>query len=361
MTALRLGFVGAGKQAQAAHLRHYAALDGCTIVAIADLDADLAQRVATRIDPASPPATCATHAELIQQHRPDAIVATLPPNPAAERVICDVLDAGVPLFVEKPLAGSPAAGQRIVQCAATTGTPLFVGFHKRCDLATLAARREIDRLKDTGELGKLTYARVHVAITGDWIANGYRDALAGSIEHKRTRYPDDEYPGLDTDARKRWGIYASGYGHQLDWLRHLLDEPLSIVHVEPTGVLMLLQSASRVPVTFEATPCQHRHWVEYAEVYFERGRIRIDLPPPLALHVPGRVSFFREDEAGAGDTTPVLPYECAMHHQAVQFLAQLAGEATPLCDAGQANESLHLATEWARRLSPAPADATATV
>ena len=358
MASLRLGFVGAGKQAQAAHLRHYASFDGCTIAAIADLDAELARRVATRLSPASPPPTCTTHTELIRRHRPDAIVAILPPNPAAERVICDILDAGIPLLVEKPLAGSPAAGQRIAARAAATATPLTVAFHKRCDPATLAARGEIDRLKTTGELGKLTYARVHVALTGDWIANGYRDTLAGSREHRRERFPADEYPGLDADARKRWGIYASGYGHQLDWLRYLLDEPLAITHVEPTGVLLLVEAASGLPAVFEATPCQYTRWVEYAELFFERGRIRIDLPPPLAVNVPGRVSFFRQDDRQPTHTTPVLAYEDAMRQQAEQFLAHLAGQPTPLCDAAEALESLNLATEWIRRLSEAPAAVT---
>ena len=45
---LRIGFIGAGKQAQAAHLRHFTALEECRVAAIADADPAFAARVAAR-------------------------------------------------------------------------------------------------------------------------------------------------------------------------------------------------------------------------------------------------------------------------------------------------------------------------
>ena len=46
----RLGFVGVGNMGQCAHLLNYTDLDGCQVVAIAEVRPELAARVASRYD-----------------------------------------------------------------------------------------------------------------------------------------------------------------------------------------------------------------------------------------------------------------------------------------------------------------------
>ena len=45
---VRVGFVGVGTMGQAAHLRNYATLPDCEVVAIAELRPQLAQAIAQR-------------------------------------------------------------------------------------------------------------------------------------------------------------------------------------------------------------------------------------------------------------------------------------------------------------------------
>ncbi len=348
---LRIAFVGAGKQAQSAHLRHYTTLDDCEVIAIVDKDLDLCARVAARF---GVPGSYGSHEELLKEEAPDALVVTLPPKPSGEQTICEILEAGVPLIVEKPLGGSPKGSERIAERAQRSGTLMRVAFHKRSDPATVAAKRVIDRLKETGELGRMTYVRVHACLAGDWIANGYRGTVPGTAKFPNDPHPDDDFPGMDAAARKRFPRFVGGYGHQFDWMRCLVGEPFAIRYAEPTGVLLAVETESGVPAAFECTPYSStRDWIEYAEVCFEHGYIRIDLPPPLAIHRAGTVTFFRDEgpEGKSERTSPVLPYECAMYQQAVHFLAELRGESTPLCDPSQAHESVSIAAEWAIRLS----------
>ena len=348
---LRLAFVGAGKQAQCAHLRHYATMPECEIVAVADADIDLARHVSGRFGAAR---AWASHADIIEKETVDACIVTMPPIPSAERVILDLLHAGTPLFVEKPLGATVAASARIVAAAQETGTLLRVGFHKRSDPATVAAKNEIDRLRRTGDLGKLTYVRVHVSLAGDWIANGYFDAIAGSKAFTAETVPEEEFSGMNAKARETFPSFAGAHGHQFDLMRHLLGEPYEIAHVDPTGILLAVRGESGTPAVFEFTPYQSKSdWVEYAEVCFEHGYVRVELPAPLAINVAGTAEFFRDPE-GAGTPEhirPVLPHECAMRSQAHQFLEALRGSATPLCDAAQAHHSIQIAREWSIRLA----------
>jgi predicted dehydrogenase len=60
----------------------------------------------------------------------DAVVVAVPND--AHFVVChDVLSAGLPVCVEKPLAVTLEQGQQLTRLAATRGLPLFTAFHRR--------------------------------------------------------------------------------------------------------------------------------------------------------------------------------------------------------------------------------------
>ncbi len=348
---IRVGFVGAGKQAQCSHLRYYTKLPDCEVVAIADADTELAGRVAARF---GVPRVESSHTALIKNGGFDACVITLPGVPYAERVVMDFLEAGIPCIVEKPLPASPGGAARIVEASKRTGTLLKVGFHKRSDHATLAAMTEIERLKMTGELGKMTYARIHVSLAGDWIAGGHFDALFGTGTYSPEVAADEDFPGMNDAARKLYPMFSGGHGHQFDWMRLLLGEPFTIVHVDPTQVLLAVKSPSGIPAVFEFTPYRSTNdWIENALVCFEHGYLKIDLPPPLSINRPGALEIFSNGKEGASPTRtlPVFRHDCAMREQARQFLKAVRGEKTYLCTASEALESIEIARKWSIQLT----------
>ncbi|MFC3453801.1 Gfo/Idh/MocA family protein [Amycolatopsis speibonae] len=60
----------------------------------------------------------------------DAVIVTTP-NDIHARVSRDVLDAGLPVCVEKPLATKHVDGETLVELAAARGVALFTAFHRR--------------------------------------------------------------------------------------------------------------------------------------------------------------------------------------------------------------------------------------
>jgi len=63
-------------------------------------------------------------------------------------------------------------GERIVAAAREHGCTVMVGYNKRSDPAVVYARQHIQRLKQSGELGRLTYVRMLMP-AGDWIASKF--------------------------------------------------------------------------------------------------------------------------------------------------------------------------------------------
>jgi predicted dehydrogenase len=168
---------------------------------------------------------------------------------------------------------------------------------------------------------------------------------------------DEKVPDSPRDVAEGWDSphfkFVNYYIHQVNLLRHLFGEPYRVTHADPSGVLMVVQSASGVAGVLEmATHNTTLDWQESALVTFERGWIKLELPAPVALNRPGRVEIFRDPGNGATPQTivPSLPWVHAMRQQAVQFIRAIRGECKPPCDAVEALEDLKVARDYIQLL-----------
>ena len=278
----------------------------------------------------------------------DGIVASQPFNRHGV-IVKELLKAGIPVFTEKPLAASVQVGEEIVKAVQASGTWHMVGYHKRSDPATRAAKAEIERLKSTGELGRMTYVRILMP-AGDWVAGGFNDLIKDDAPYPVLEW-DPPAPDMDEETQKKYISFVNYYIHQVNLMRHMLGEPYQVTYADPSGVLLAGQSASGIACTIEMSPYSTSvDWQESVLVSFEHGYIKVDLPAPLANNRPGNVSFFRDP--GGGKTpetiTPQLPWVHAMRQQAMNFVAAIQGEAPPPCEAAEALEDLKVAREYIR-------------
>jgi len=343
----RIGFVGVGGMGQCAHLRNYAALPGCKVVAIAELRENLGRLVARRY---GVPKVYRSHRELLANEELDGIVAAQPFSRHGI-LLPELLEAGVPLFTEKPLASSVEVAQRIVAAVRESGTWHMVGYHKRSDPATMYAKGEIDRLKSTGELGALRYVRITMP-PGDWIAGGFTGLLSADDEGLAL---EEDPPPSDMAAEefKEYVAFVNYYIHQVNLLRHLLGEPYRVTHADPSGVVFLARSASGVAGVIEMAPYATTvDWQESALVGFDHGYVKLELPAPLVVNRPGRVEILRDPGNGAGAemVEPRLPWVHAMRQQAENFVKAVKGEMKPLCEAEEALSDLEAARDYMRLL-----------
>jgi predicted dehydrogenase len=348
----RIAFIGAGKHAQCIHLPNYQAQPGCEVVALVDGDGELAKKVAQKFNI---PKTYTSHTDLLESEKIDAAVVVLPGIPIAETILCDLLTAKIPTISEKPLAWSVPSAERIVVHQKKTGTPLFVGYHKRCDPASMWAKRQIEQFTRTGELGKMRYAKVHISLAGDWIANGYRTFIKGEAVPPSVPFPEGDFAGMSKEARAKYSPFAGAHSHQLDLMRFLLGVRYHVKYVDPTGMLLVVEGENGVPGVFEFTPYNStKDWREQGQICFEKGFVKVDLPAPLAINRAGTAELFRDDggEALPTSTLPVFSSKSAMFSVAECFLAARRGEKTVLSTPEEARDSLVVARDWAVGLCP---------
>ena len=149
---IRIGVVGCGMVAQAEHLPYLSELqDRFDLAAVADPSRTVREAVAARY---GVPGVHEDFRRLIEAGGLDAVLIASPAATHAE-VVLAALDAGLHVFVEKPLCISVSDADRIVAARDRAERVVQVGFMKRYDPAW---ERMLAELPETAE--ELRYLRV---------------------------------------------------------------------------------------------------------------------------------------------------------------------------------------------------------
>ena len=139
---MRIGLAGAGRIG-AGHARTLRGLAGVEEVVVADADPGRAREVAAAIGARPVDAVDALFTADL-----DGLVVATPTDAHAELVIRAVR-AGLPVFVEKPVAADLAGTIRTLDAVRGSGVPVQVGFQRRFDPGHVAARDAVQ----SGRLG----------------------------------------------------------------------------------------------------------------------------------------------------------------------------------------------------------------
>lgn len=125
MSRTRIGVLGAGVIARR-HVRTLARFDDVQVAAVADVQPDRAAALAATVGAAAYPDL----GQMLDGERLDAVWICVPPfaHGAAD---LQVVERGLPMFVEKPLAHDLATAERIAARVARAALPTAVGHHWR--------------------------------------------------------------------------------------------------------------------------------------------------------------------------------------------------------------------------------------
>jgi len=339
---VKIAFVGVGGMGQCAHLKNYACLPDCEIIAIAEPRPILAKKVAARY---AIPKIYSDHRELLSKEKPNGIVASQPFSRHGI-LVPELLESKIPVFTEKPIACSLEFGKKIVAAQKKAGVPLMIGYHKRSDPASTFAIDEIKRLRKSGELGKMKFVRISMP-PGDWIQHGFDDLIRSDEPAPKS---DPDIPaGMDDATYKEYNAFVNYYVHQVNFMRFVLGESYKVSYADPSNVILVTHSESGITGAIEMAAYSNTiDWQESVFVTFEKGWVKINLPSPLASNRAGAVEIYRDPGNGAvpTQTSYQMPTVHAMRAQAANFLKVIRGEIQPPCGAEEALQDLVVCNDF---------------
>jgi predicted dehydrogenase len=333
---IRLGYVGCGFVAQNIHLPNFAALEGCDLVAIAELRPRLARQVADRYGVER---VYRDHHELAADDAIDAVAVSARYDQQGD-IAADLLRAGKHVFVEKPLALSLEQATCIVSAAQEGRARLMVAYMMRHDPGNDAARSLIASWRATGEMGNPVFARSH-GFCGDWTAGLDTSAMVTTDEPLSIPTPYKNLPDwLPSEWGERYVEYVQQYTHNINLLRYLLaagdDASVRSADLDPDGFngIAILEVAG-IRAAIESGSIDFHTWDWHTQVYFERGWVRLSAPPFFVRPSQARLEIY---EAGAPHQYryPVVepPTAWPYREEAAAFVEALRTE-TPFRSSGE--------------------------
>ena len=194
MPPLRIGVIGCGRIARAIHLPALARIPDARVAALAEPD-DASRAAAAALAPGA--ATFKDHGELLAAGGLDAAVICVPPHLHAPCAIAG-FEAGLHVYVEKPLAPSLADVARVVDAWRRARTIGMMGFNFRF-------HPQIERIKQrigNGDIGSPLGVRSVFTILPHELP-----------EWKRTRATGG-------------GVMLDLASHHVDLVQHLLADPV---------------------------------------------------------------------------------------------------------------------------------------
>lgn len=346
---VRVGVVGLGRVAQLHHLPNLASSARVEIVAVCDLSRELTTSVAQHYGlPSS--AIAATAGDLISRDLDAVVIANRHHGP----LVGPALEAGLPVFVEKPVCWGLDEGAALADLE-KRNRPAVVGYMKRYDPAFV-------RLLGA-ELSPIL-VRVHL-FAG---ARHRHEKLHRRIEATDLTGPDAEDRTVDETIAESLGDRGTARTrdvrtlaelaiHNLNLLRTLAG-PLTVDTARrfatPFGPgYLVAMNANGTPVSFEVVPDfqSARDWDESVAVFHRDGTTELRFGSPFLRSAP-TVTYERfADGTDIVDRTVVVSRDSAYRLELEHFLDCVLGDAESATPIQDAVADLALVYDIARRMT----------
>jgi predicted dehydrogenase len=342
-TPVKIAVLGGGMMAQVGHLPFYSSDARCALVKICESRPSLVEALAQKY---GNDRIIGDYQALLDDSEIRAVVISAP-RPAIGLLTLAALSAGKHVLAEKPMAHSVEQAKQLV--AAANNLIYAVGFMKRYDPGIQAAKSLFDQVLAEGRLGRLLLARFYD------FSNSYAVQPPPHVRPKESRaerFPTwPLYPTwLPERYRAPYAWFANVASHDVNLLRYFFPQRTEVVSahcIGDTSVVATLR-CGEIAIALEITKSAAGRWLEGVEFLYERGRINVVIPSPMATEAVSEITLDDERRGIVGEHIET-GRGWSFARQAAGFVDALAGTAAPLTTGADGLADMILTEELWRR------------
>ena len=278
---INVAVVGAGFISQVAHLKNLSEIGHVNLVALAELRPNLRKAVASKFNI---PQVFESHVDFINNGQAD-LVYVITRRHHTGPIAYDLLNAGFNIFTEKPMAQTYNKSKLLVEKAISKNCLYSVGFMRRYDAGVIKAKRIFDRLINDGSLGNVLNARIYLTAGGDYCN------ISGDIKTNEPKPMHIDWPiapeFLKKELNQDYEHFVNVNGHDINLMRYFFGYPKEISYCyykKNTGAACIFDYGHFPLVYTWSDTLQLNRWEEGLEINFERGSIKIELPPGFLIN-----------------------------------------------------------------------------
>src|SRR3990167_11535638 len=334
---VKVAMIGAGFMGQVAHLDNFIKVSNCDVVALAEPREKLRQKICQKYHITN---AFYSHKELLESAEVDAVVIIVPRNMVGN-IAHDCLNANKHVFTEKPMAATFDEANDLVALAKERNLIYTIGYMRRHDLGVQKAKELLDSYLQTKALGEITYVRAHCFDSNPYCnTDGYivtDENIPAELQRvvKSPAWLPDKY-------EKDYAFFLNAFCHNINLLRYFFDKsPKGIHHVQLDNQLarLVLLNYDHFIVSFEAGRSVSRKRDEYYEIFFEKGMLRVDMPPNLLRNMPASVQVYRADKEHV-ISEYISDWSWAFQRQAEAFISNVISHQESIASATDALEDM---------------------
>jgi predicted dehydrogenase len=345
-TRIKIGFMGGGMMAQVGHLPFYFADPRCDVLRICESRPSLVEALGQKFG----------HERIVQSYQTmlasndiDAVVISVP-RAATGPLTLAALKAGKHVMAEKPMGHSLEQAEQLVRAAASD-LIYAIGFMKRYDPGIQAAKALFDQVAAEGRLGRLLLARFYD------FSNAYEVTPPAHTRPKESR--TERFPvwplhpnWLPEKFRAAYGWFLNVASHDVNLLRLFFPGQVSVKSAYCAGDASIIATLASgdAAIVLEIAKITAGCWLEGAEFLFERGRIKVVIPSPMAIDAVSEVTL--DDERGGLVGEKIATGSgWSFARQATGFIDALIGKSVPLTNGKDALGDMALTEDIWRRMA----------
>jgi len=290
MNRIKLGFVGCGFNGQIGFIQNFYKNKNCKISGIAEARTKLLKKVSTKYKVRN---QYSSHSDLIKNITKFDAIIIVTKREMMPAIAYDFLKFKKPLLTEKPVASTLEQAKKLLKAASRVKTPFKIGYNKTYDEGIEKGKLIFDKLVKDKTFGNLIYIRSH-RLSG----SGYDPKNSYISTNEKNFLKNPSWPPkprwLPKKYTKSYSKYLNLYCHNINLLKFFTKKnpQIKFSNLSDKSMSTVFLNYGKYYAILETGFFTKKGWDETLEIYFEKGHIKIVLPPQHKKNISSKVFVY---------------------------------------------------------------------